>query len=91
MGFDLTNLVQPIQGLEELSQPFSDDEIMKVLKELPPDRAPGPNGFNGLFVNRYWPIIEQENYLLRILMVLSLLSYPRCSLLRGQMIFSLFL
>ena len=60
MGFDLANLIQPIQGLEELSQPFSDDEIRKVLKELPPDRAPGPDGFNGLFVKRCWPIIEQD-------------------------------
>ena len=60
MGFDLANLIQPIQGLEELSQPFSDDEIRKVLKELPPDRAPGPDGFNGLFVKHCWPIIEQD-------------------------------
>lgn len=47
-------------GINELSRPFSDDEIAKVLKELPVDRAPGPNGFNGLFVKRCWSIIEPD-------------------------------
>ncbi|XP_073362281.1 uncharacterized protein [Aegilops tauschii subsp. strangulata] len=35
MGFDLSHLIQPIPGLEELSLLFSDEEINKVLKELP--------------------------------------------------------
>ncbi|XP_073360498.1 uncharacterized protein [Aegilops tauschii subsp. strangulata] len=60
MGFDLNQLIQPIPGLEELSLPFSDEEINKVLKELPVDRAPGPDGFNGMFVKRRWPIIEKD-------------------------------
>ncbi|XP_073353741.1 uncharacterized protein [Aegilops tauschii subsp. strangulata] len=60
MGFDLNHLIQPIPGLEELSLPFSDEEINKVLKELRVDRAPGPDGFNGMFVKRYWPIIEED-------------------------------
>ncbi|XP_073357994.1 uncharacterized protein [Aegilops tauschii subsp. strangulata] len=60
MGFDLNQLIQPIPGLEELSLPFSTEEINKVLKELPVDRAPGPDGFNGMFVKRCWPIIEKD-------------------------------
>ena len=60
MGFDLNHLIQPIPGLEELSLPFSDEEIHKVLKDLPADRAPGPDGFNGMFVKRCWPIIEGD-------------------------------
>ncbi|XP_073368009.1 uncharacterized protein [Aegilops tauschii subsp. strangulata] len=48
MGYDLDTLIQPVPGLEELSLPFSDAEIKKVLQEMPP-RAPGPDGFNGLF------------------------------------------
>nr|XP_040245306.1 uncharacterized protein LOC120964586 [Aegilops tauschii subsp. strangulata] len=60
MGFDLNYLIQPILGLEELSLPFSDEEIHKVLKDLPADRAPGPDGFNGMFVKRCWPIIEGD-------------------------------
>ena len=60
MGYDLTTLIQPVRGLEELSQPFSDAEIRKVLQEMPPDRAPGPDGFNGMFVKRCWPIIGKD-------------------------------
>ncbi|XP_073363314.1 uncharacterized protein [Aegilops tauschii subsp. strangulata] len=60
MGFDLNHLIQPIPGLEELSLPFSDEEINRVLKELPVDRAPGLDGFNGMFAKRCWPIIETD-------------------------------
>ena len=60
MGYDLGTLIQPVPGLEELSLPFSDAEIKKVLQELPTDRAPGPDGFNGMFVKRCWPIIEKD-------------------------------
>ena len=60
MGYDLTTLIQPVRGLEELSQPLSDAEIRKVLQEMPPDRAPGPDGFNGMFVKRCWPIIGKD-------------------------------
>ena len=37
MRFDLHQLIQPIPGLEELSLPFSNEEINQVLKELPVD------------------------------------------------------
>ena len=50
MGYDLENLIQPVPSLEELSQPFCDAAIKKVLQEVPPDRAPGPDGFNGIFI-----------------------------------------
>jgi hypothetical protein len=31
----------------------------EVIKEMPPDRALGPDGFNGLFVKRCWSIIQK--------------------------------
>ena len=40
--------------------PFTDEDIKKVLKEFLVDRAPGPDGFNGMFVKRCWPIIEKD-------------------------------
>ena len=60
MLFDLENLIQPVPGLESLSEPFSDEEINEVLKHLPLDRAPGPDGFTGLFVKKCWHIIKED-------------------------------
>jgi hypothetical protein len=50
MQFDLPYLLQRVEGLEELTAPFSRKEIDDVIKAMPLDRAPGPDGFNGLFL-----------------------------------------
>lgn len=60
MVFDLPSLIQPIDGLDDLAAPFLDEEINYVLKDLPTDRAPGPDGFNGMFVKKCWKIIEKD-------------------------------
>lgn len=60
MRFDLHRLIQAVPGLESLSAPFSQEEIQAVLKDLPTDRAPGPDGFTGLFVKRCWDIIKED-------------------------------
>src|SRR4051812_45011307 len=60
MGFDLSSLIPPVEGLQDLSSPFSQAEIMEVLKDLPVDRAPGPDGFNGFFIKKCWPIIQSD-------------------------------
>jgi len=46
LGFDLDDLIQPVDGLHELSAPFSDKEVESVIKEMPSDRAPRPDGFS---------------------------------------------
>jgi hypothetical protein len=33
-----------------------------VIKAMPGDRAPSPDGFNGLFLKKCWPVIKQEFY-----------------------------
>jgi hypothetical protein len=43
---------------------FEKKEMDDVIKEMPPDRATGPDGFNGLFVKRCWPIIQKDFYCL---------------------------
>ena len=34
----------------------------KTVEEMPIDKAPDPNGFNGLFFKKCWPIISPEFY-----------------------------
>ena len=60
MGFDLDTLIARVDGLEDLSQPFSDSEVESVIKNMPPDRAPGPDGFSGLFLKKCWPILKED-------------------------------
>lgn len=52
--------MQPVEGLEDLSKPFSDEEIEAVIKQMPPDRAPGPDGFTGLFLKNCWHILKHD-------------------------------
>ena len=60
MKFDLASLIDKVDGLDNLSAPFSEEEINEVLKSLPTDRAPGPDGFTGLFVKWCWHIIKDD-------------------------------
>lgn len=48
--------------LSSLEDPFSPDEIDKVVSSLPSDKSPGPDGFNTDFIKRCWPIIKQDFY-----------------------------
>ena len=60
LGFNLEELIYKVDGLDDLTQPFTAEEIAVILKDLPTDRAPGPDGFNGLFVKKCWSIIEKD-------------------------------
>ena len=62
MSFDLPSIIQPIAGLEELTVPFTTDEIDQVVRTMPIDKAPGPDGFNGQFLKSCWHIIKQDIY-----------------------------
>ena len=61
MLFNLEEIIQP-KDLSELDAPFSMDEIDQVIKDIHSDRAPGPDGFNGLFLKKCWDIIKQDIY-----------------------------
>lgn len=62
MKFDLGRIIHKVDGLEASSAPFTHDEIDAVVRAMPPDRAPGPDGFNGHFLKCCWSIIKDDFY-----------------------------
>jgi hypothetical protein len=58
MGFDLSALLTPVDGLHVLTRPFEKEEMDLVIKHMAPDKSPGPDGFNGLFLKKCWNIIS---------------------------------
>lgn len=39
---------------------FTNDEVLKAVKDCEGSRAPGPDGFNFNFIKRFWPIFEKD-------------------------------
>lgn len=62
MRFDLNRVIQKVEGLDVLSAPFSTNEIDAVIKEIPSDRAPSLDGFNGCFLKSCRHIIKEDIY-----------------------------
>jgi hypothetical protein len=60
MQFDLTRLIKKVSGLDEISLPFLMEEMELVLKQMPADKAPGPDGFNGLFLKKCWSLVKED-------------------------------
>ena len=57
IGWDWINLPS-VQG-GGLDNPFTEEEVWEDIKEIPPDRAPGPDGFTADFLRACWPIVKQ--------------------------------
>jgi hypothetical protein len=58
---DLSQLgVLPTQALAALEDLFTENEIWEVIKEMPNDKAPGPDGMTGLFYKCCWEIIKLD-------------------------------
>ncbi|WVZ78989.1 LOW QUALITY PROTEIN: hypothetical protein U9M48_026623, partial [Paspalum notatum var. saurae] len=47
-------------SLAGLDRCFSEDEVWAVVRELPSEKAPGPDGFTGLFFKTAWPVIKAD-------------------------------
>ena len=54
----LNALVQ-LPGLE-LDRPFTENEIQQAIKDLPSEKAPGPDGFTSDFYKHCWEIIKPD-------------------------------
>jgi hypothetical protein len=61
MLFDLHHLIAP-RDLTSLRESYTHDEIDKVVKEMPANKAPGLDGFNGAFYKSCWEIIKHDIY-----------------------------
>ena len=62
MKYDLSRIIKKVEGLEGVTTPFTHEEIDTVVREMPSDRAPGPDGFNGCFLKSCWHIIKHNFY-----------------------------
>ncbi|XP_062011862.1 uncharacterized protein LOC133728462 [Rosa rugosa] len=58
-----TNLFPQVISNEmnsQLIKEFSEDEVLKALKQMHPMKAPGPDGFSPIFYQRYWPVVGKD-------------------------------
>jgi hypothetical protein len=60
VGINLQELNIKTADITEFENLFSEEEIWNVVKDLPPGRAPGPDGFIGAFYQRAWPVIKGD-------------------------------
>jgi hypothetical protein len=47
-------------NLEDLDMPFTVQELLDTIKSLPSEKAPGPDGFIGVFYKKCWEIIKND-------------------------------
>lgn len=59
-SLDLQYLGVQAHNLNELEGIITEEEVWGVIKELPPDRAPSPDGYIAAFYQKAWPIIKND-------------------------------
>jgi hypothetical protein len=62
MYYDLHDLLQPVDQLDHLVEPFSHEEIDNVINELKTDKSSGSDGFNTDFMKNCWNVIKHDFY-----------------------------
>lgn len=62
MLFNLESLFGLPPDLSSLEMPFTSQEIDDVIKHLPLDKSPRPDGFNNDFLKRCWFLIKHDFY-----------------------------
>lgn len=62
MYVDLDTLYTPRDDLDWLDSPFTREEIDRIIAELPNNKSPGPDGFNGEFMKKCWSLIAEDFY-----------------------------
>ncbi|WVZ79028.1 hypothetical protein U9M48_026656 [Paspalum notatum var. saurae] len=46
--------------LNHLEAPFTEEELLEAVRQSPPDKAPGPDGFTGAFYRSCWSLIKVD-------------------------------
>lgn len=59
INFQMNNFLTA-HNLEMLDEAFSSEEIESVIRTIPNNHAPGPDGFNGMFIKKCWHIIKND-------------------------------
>ncbi|KAM3385248.1 hypothetical protein ACQJBY_009276 [Aegilops geniculata] len=59
-SFNWEMLDMPTVQNEGLDNPFSEDEVWAAILASPADRAPGPDGFSGMFFRACWGTIKED-------------------------------
>jgi hypothetical protein len=59
-NIDLQAIGIPSTVFQQLDGLFSEQEVWETISELPADKAPGPDGFSGLFYKLAWPTIKAD-------------------------------
>lgn len=60
MIFDLNQLIQPVDGLEQLELAFTKEEVEGVVSSLPNNKSPGPDGYSNEFIKGCWPLLATD-------------------------------
>lgn len=50
----------PMVDLSSLDNPFTEDEILRAINQTPKNKAPGPDGFTGIFFKHCWETIKYD-------------------------------
>ena len=48
----------PAEDMEKISRPFTSCEVVAALKDMQPFKAPGPDGFQPIFFQRFWEVVQ---------------------------------
>ena len=64
VAFNLNYFLEINSELPWLEDAFTREEIDAVVRNLPNDKAPGPDGFNNEFIKRCWHFIKEDLYAL---------------------------
>lgn len=60
LSLNWENLRYQPHDLSELENIFEEGEIKRIVMQMPAEKAPGPDGFIGLFYKKCWPIIRTD-------------------------------